>query len=154
MVGTYRDTDLDRTHPLSDALGDLNREQLASSVSRCAGCPRLRSATTSAAPPGQPSSPQLDRRIHEETEGNPFFLSEVLNLMTEEGTLTADSVSDVAMPDGVKEALGRRLDRLSPETNELLLAGRGSEPRLRARSAGRHVERFKMRRCCGWRKRR
>ena len=57
-------------------------------------------------------------RIEEETEGNPFFLSEVVNLMTEEGTLARTSVSDIAIPEGVREALGRRLDRLSEETNE------------------------------------
>ena len=48
-------------------------------------------------------------RIYEETEGNAFFLSEVVNLMAQEGTLTKDSVSDIAIPDGVREALGRRL---------------------------------------------
>ena len=47
-------------------------------------------------------------------------LSEVVNLMVQEGTLNADSVSDIAIPDGVREALGRRLDRLSEEANELL----------------------------------
>ena len=40
--------------------------------------------------------------------------------MAQEGTLTADSVSDIAVPDGVREALGRRLDRISEEANELL----------------------------------
>ena len=59
-------------------------------------------------------------RIFEETEGNAFFLSEVVNLMAQEGTLTKDSVSDIAIPDGVREALGRRLNRLREETNELL----------------------------------
>ncbi len=60
------------------------------------------------------------RRIFEETEGNPFFLSEVVNLLTQEGTLMKESVSDIAVPDGVREALGRRLDRISEEANELL----------------------------------
>jgi predicted ATPase len=59
-------------------------------------------------------------RIFEETEGNPFFLSEVVNLMAQEGKLSSESVSDIAIPDGVKEALGRRLDRISEEANELL----------------------------------
>jgi predicted ATPase len=60
------------------------------------------------------------QRVHEETEGNPFFLAEVVNLMTEEGTITSDSVSDIAIPEGVREAPGRRLDRLSEEANALL----------------------------------
>ena len=40
--------------------------------------------------------------------------------MTEEGSIEAASVSDIALPDGVREALGRRPDRLSEEANQLL----------------------------------
>ena len=50
---------------------------------------------------------------------DPFFLAEVVNLLSEEERLD-DSVSDIALPDGVREALGRRLDRLSAAANELL----------------------------------
>ena len=67
----------------------------------------------------EPRKEVLDR-IFEETEGNAFFLSEVVNLMAQEGTLTKTSISDIAIPDGVREALGRRLNRLTEETNELL----------------------------------
>ncbi len=77
---------------------------------------------------------ELVARIYEETEGNPFFLSEVVNLMTEEGSFAKDSVSDIAVPEGVRQALGRRLDRLSEEANELLtvlaVAGRDFEHAL------------------------
>jgi predicted ATPase len=65
-------------------------------------------------------SPELVRRVHIETEGNPFFLSEVVNLMAEEGAFASNAVGEVRIPQGVREALGRRLDRLSPEANELL----------------------------------
>lgn len=119
VVCTYRDTELSRTHPLSETLVALNRES---------GLLRLplrgltldevgkyiRTSTNT-----EPRS-ELVRRIFEETEGNPFFLSEVVKLMAQEGTLTKNSVSDIAVPDGVKEALGRRLNLLSEETNELL----------------------------------
>ena len=72
----------------------------------------------------------LVERVYAETEGNPFFLAEVVNLMTEEGSISSDSVSDIAIPEGVREALGRRLDRLSEEANSLLQY---------AAVAGRHV---------------
>ena len=67
----------------------------------------------------EPRSELVDR-IYEETEGNPFFLAEVVNLMAEEGALARESLSGVAIPEGVREALGRRLDRLSEEANVLL----------------------------------
>ena len=119
VVGTYRDTDLDRQHPLSRTLAELNREQLFTRIN-------LRGLTRDevgeyirATAQVEPTARLIDR-VHEETEGNAFFLAEVVNLMAQEGSFEKTSVSDVAIPEGVKEALGRRLDRLSPEANELL----------------------------------
>ena len=119
VLGTYRDTDLDRTHPLSRTLAELNREQLFLRMP-LRGLSADEVGTYLSGVTGIAPAAGLVARIHEETEGNPFFLAEVVNLMTEEGTLTADSVSDVAIPEGVRDALGRRLDRLSAEANELL----------------------------------
>ena len=119
IVCTYRDTDLVRTHPLSEALATLNRESgfqriVLRGLSREECSNYIRTAANV-----QPAHSVLDK-IFEETEGNPFFLSEVVNLMAQEGTLTKDSISDIAIPDGVREALGRRLNRISEEGNELL----------------------------------
>lgn len=118
VVCTYRDTDLSRTHPLSEALAVLNREAgfqriVLRGLSRQEVAGYIRAVANLTPRPG------LIERIFEETEGNPFFLSEVVNLLTQEGKLT-ESVSDIAVPDGVREALGRRLDRISEEANELL----------------------------------
>ncbi|MEX2229548.1 MAG: AAA family ATPase, partial [Dehalococcoidia bacterium] len=119
VLGTYRDTDLDRSHPLSEALAEMNREQLFSRV-LLRGLSEEETAGYIRATANVQPSAELAHRIHVETEGNPFFLSEVVRLMAEEGALTSTSLSGIAIPEGVKEALGRRLDRLSPEANELL----------------------------------
>ena len=118
IVCTYRDTDLSRTHPLSEALAVLNREAGFQRVV-LRGLSRDEVAGYINAVANLTPKPELLDRIFEETEGNPFFLSEVVNLLTQEGKLT-ESVSDIAVPDGVREALGRRLDRISEEANELL----------------------------------
>jgi class 3 adenylate cyclase len=118
IVCTYRDTDLSRTHPLSEALAVLNREAGFQRVV-LRGLSRDEVAAYIRAVANLTPKPELLDRIFEETEGNPFFLSEVVNLLTQEGKLT-ESVSDIAVPDGVREALGRRLDRISEEANELL----------------------------------
>ena len=119
VVGTYRDTDLARTHPLSEALATLNRDPGFLRVP-LRGLTRAETAAYIGAAANIEPAPVVLDRIVEETEGNPFFLSEVVNLLTQEGTLTKTSLSDIAIPDGVREALGRRLDRISPETNETL----------------------------------
>jgi hypothetical protein len=119
VVATYRDTDLDRQHPLSRTLAELNREQLFTRIN-LRGLTREEVAEyIRAAAQVEPPSALVDR-VHEETEGNAFFLTEVVNLMAQEGSLDKTSISDLAIPEGVKEALGRRLDRLSAEANELL----------------------------------
>ena len=127
IVGTFRDTELARTHPLSEALAELNRESgfqriVLRGLSREEVLGYIRAAANV-----EPQR-QLVDRIFEETEGNPFFLSEVVNLLTQEGAFSKKSISDIAVPDGVREALGRRLDLLSEEANELLaiaaIAGR------------------------------
>ncbi|MGI8926622.1 MAG: protein kinase domain-containing protein, partial [Tepidiformaceae bacterium] len=119
VVGTFRDTDLSRTHPLSEALASLNREAgfqrvVLKGLAKADVAAYIREAANVVPQPG------LVDRIYEETEGNPFFLSEVVNLLVQEGAFSKQSISDIAVPDGVKEALGRRLDRISAETNELL----------------------------------
>ncbi len=119
IVGNYRDTDITRQSALSETLAVLNRESgferiVLRGLSRAEVAGYIR-ATANV----EPKREVLDR-IFEETEGNAFFLSEVVNLMAQEGTLTRESVSDIRIPDGVREALGRRLNRLSEETNDLL----------------------------------
>ncbi len=119
VVGNYRDTDITRQSALSESLASLHRESgferiVLRGLSREEVAAYIRAKANV-----EPKREVLDR-IFEETEGNAFFLSELVNLMAEEGTLSKDSISDIAIPDGVKEALGRRLNRLSPETNELL----------------------------------
>ena len=119
VVGTFRDTELARTHPLSATLAELKREPDFHRVV-LHGLSQDEVATYIRSVSNVDPSPSVLQRIYEETEGNPFFLSEVVNLLGQEGTLEATSLSDVVIPDGVREALGRRLDRISEEGNELL----------------------------------
>ncbi|HEY5639294.1 MAG TPA: protein kinase [Dehalococcoidia bacterium] len=119
IVGNYRDTDINRQSALSETLATLNREVGFDRIV-LRGLTRDEVSAYILARANVEPRPEVLDRIFEETEGNAFFLSEVVNLMAQEGTLTKDSISDIAIPDGVREALGRRLNRLSEEANELL----------------------------------
>jgi predicted ATPase len=120
VLGTYRDTDLDRTHPLAEVLADLNRERLFERIHLRGLSEQEVTAFIRSAADAEPSM-HLLARIYEETEGNPFFLAEVVNLLGAEGTLTGgDGTAEITVPEGVKEVLGRRLNRLSSDTNALL----------------------------------
>src|SRR4030095_13428977 len=65
----------------------------------------------------------LVRTVYQQTEGNPFFLSEIVRLLVVEGQLErpqVTSASGVRIPEGVREVIGRRLDQLSEECNRVL----------------------------------
>jgi DNA-binding SARP family transcriptional activator len=113
LIGTYRDTELARGHPLAKTLAELAREPpfervLPRGLSR-AEIERFIQGAGGFAP-----EQAFVRAVQAQTEGNPFFVSEVVRLLSQEGTPT------VRIPEGVREAIGRRLDRLSPACNEVL----------------------------------
>jgi class 3 adenylate cyclase len=122
VVGTYRDVALGRRHPLSQALADLSREGLVERVPLHGlteqEVERFIEVTASIHPPRS-----LVRAVYGETEGNPFFVSEIVSLMASEGTLDDAGQLDqftVTIPQGVREVVGRRLDRLSEDCNRVL----------------------------------
>jgi tetratricopeptide (TPR) repeat protein len=127
MLGTYREIELDRSHPLSDALIEWNRERLATRVvlGRFALEDSSRLLATLF---GQDEvSADFAAAMHRETEGNPFFLEEVVKALIEQGQIYRGNgewkrreVHELTIPQSVKAAIGRRLSRLSPETIEVL----------------------------------
>ena len=120
LVGTYRDVELGRHHPLSRALAELRggtaaagsllrglgEEEVARFVERAAG-------TAAAAGAGLAT-------VHRQTEGNPFFVGEVVRLLASEGALDGGGGDRLLIPQGVRDVVGRRLDRLSDTANEAL----------------------------------
>ena len=132
IVATYRDTDLDRTHPLAEMLADLRREPTVERLALTGldeqGVTEFleRTAGHSLDDPGL----ALARAVHAETEGNPFFIGEVLLHLVESGAIVfldgrytvARPLDQVGIPEGVREVIGRRLSTLDPTTNEVLSA--------------------------------
>jgi tetratricopeptide (TPR) repeat protein len=124
VVGTFRDVELTRGHPLSHTLAELTRERLFERLplrGLSAGeVRRFLAETLGVAPPDG-----LVTAVHAETEGNPLFVTEVVRLLVQEGRLTPEALVEgrdwsVGVPEGVRDVLGRRLDRLSSACNELL----------------------------------
>ncbi|HZI37510.1 MAG TPA: AAA family ATPase, partial [Acidimicrobiia bacterium] len=121
VVGTYRDTELSHDHPLVEVLADLRRQEGVERFSLTgldqSGVARFmeRRLGHTLADDELP----LARAIYQETEGNPFFVREVLRHLAESGT-TGRPVEELGIPEGVREVVGRRLARLSRETNDVL----------------------------------
>ena len=62
-------------------------------------------------------SSQFVIRLTEETDGNPFFIEETLRTLPE---LEERALSRIAVPEGVKEMISRRLAQLSETANQVL----------------------------------
>ena len=128
ILGCYRETELDRAHPLAEALDDWNRERAAVRVHLRRLEQDGTSAMLSVLLGDECLSEDFSAEIHRETEGNPFFVEEVVKTLVDEGQIVCEcgewrrreKGASLVLPQGVKAAIGRRLDHLSTPTTEVL----------------------------------
>ena len=131
VVGTYRDIELSRRHPLAQVLAELRRDQSFQRII-------LRGLTLSEVQdflegiterPLDPAEEPLAAAFYGETEGNPYFLEEVVRHLLETGgafweggrwRIEKSSVESLAIPEGIQELITRRLSRLSEAGNDVL----------------------------------
>lgn len=125
VLGAYRTTDLPPTHPLAELLAELRRERLDTRLPLlpldAAGTGALLTGLT-----GRPPAPAVAAAVYAQTQGNPFFIEEVVHHLQEQMVDLADDQTRVTgwgIPSGVREVIGRRLARLGAETVRMLGAG-------------------------------
>ena len=86
VVATYRDVEVGRRHPLSQTLAELARERISRRVPLRGfaheDVARFIELTTGLLPPAE-----LVAAVVGETEGNPFFVTEVVRLLAADGRL-------------------------------------------------------------------
>lgn len=116
VLGTYRQTDLDAGLPFAAALADLGREH---DVSRRELARLDIDAVAELVDAGTDErSRRLAQAVYDRTEGNPFFVVEMLRHLTETGS---DALAtDTAVPQGVSDVIGRRLAGLGPLSARVL----------------------------------
>ena len=132
VVATYRDTDVDRTHALSSVLADLRRIRGARrlALSGLESDDVVALLTTLGGHDLDDAATAFAATLLAETDGNPFFLGEVLRHLTESGGLVrvdgrwraGSGLADTGLPEGVREVIGRRLAGLPDHTNDVLAA--------------------------------
>jgi class 3 adenylate cyclase len=126
-----REAELEPSHPLREGLPHLRREsgfwELPLKGLRESEVTELIAVLAEQEVP-QP----LVLALHQGTEGNPFFVQETLKhlietevLYQEEGQWTskATTISDIGLPESVREVMERRLADLSEECRRLLQVG-------------------------------
>ena len=129
VLATYRDTDIDRAHPLSGLIGELRRLPGVARIS-LEGLTQGEITAFLAQQAGHDLDDDalaLAAALYAETEGNPFFISEVLRHLVEVGQVRRQgdrwAVTDperIAVPEGVRDVVGRRVSRLTERANAAL----------------------------------
>ncbi len=125
LAGAYRTTEITRTHPLSDIRADLHREHHSNSLT-LTSLAVDEVAALIAGITGTPTAPPVADAIFRETEGNPFFVEEIIRHLHGQGhdpREARSSPTDWSVPEGVRHVLGQRLSRLSQDANRMLQAG-------------------------------
>ncbi len=131
VIATYRDSDLGKNHPLTGVLADLRRVEGVQRLS-LHGLGVDEVAQLMAAVAGHEldqDGVELAGRIASETDGNPFFVGEILRGLSESGAVVFDEASGrwsvdrstaIALPESVREVIERRVERLGGEAVEVL----------------------------------
>jgi class 3 adenylate cyclase/tetratricopeptide (TPR) repeat protein len=112
IVGTYRDSEIHQGHPLANLLADLRRDASVERL-RLVGLQSAETAELITAAVGRVPDEGLVERLQADTEGNPFFVQQLLAHLS-------DGRSNAIIPEGVREVVGRRLARLTERTRHVL----------------------------------
>ena len=130
LVIAYRQSEIDPKHPLATVLASLKRLPFFESLS-------LQGLTSGAVRElleivgGENVPEALVQAVGNETEGNPFFIRELLLYLRESSKLPQDekgwlarfNIEKLAIPESIKQLIDQRLARLSDEANRLLAVG-------------------------------
>lgn len=126
VLATYRDNELSALIEILAALHrqtgvtrvdlkGLNDSEVLQCVESIVGAPKDDAALG------------LARAVHSETDGNPFFVTELLRHLTETGALTpqghwagASAIDKLTLPDSVRDVIGARVARLGSECSRVL----------------------------------
>lgn len=127
LVGTYRDVQIDRGHPLSDALTILRREARCEHISlRGLSYPEVVDYLCQVADDELPTT--LLEHLYAETAGSPLYVRELFRHLIDEGRLTRGMEgwrielggAELGVPEGIRHVLRERLSRLSNHANMVL----------------------------------
>jgi class 3 adenylate cyclase len=133
VLGTYRDAEVEKDHPLSDVLAAVRRERdykrvVLKGLELDEVVALLEAVAEHELGPNEIA---LVRAFQTETEGNPFFTEELIRHLVETGHLyqegdrwvsDARSLEEIGVPEGVREIVDRRVGRLSDECSRVLSA--------------------------------
>jgi len=121
VVGALRDVDPLPAQALTAMLAEIAREPVTHRVS-LGGLSEREVADYIEVTAADIASPELTAALHDETEGNPLFITETVRLLVTEG-VPRDWAGgpELAIPQSLRDVIGQRLAHLSDDCNRVLL---------------------------------
>jgi len=131
VVGTYRRSEVGRRHPLARLMRGFEGDPSACSMTLgplgAAEHRKLMAVLFGSAP----VSDALVEKLHQASEGNPFFACELVRTLTDSGDVAADGSGEWTLssedwltagrlPDTIQEVVETRLERLPEEERRIL----------------------------------
>ncbi len=134
IIGTYRPEDIletqsERTHQLKKTMQNMNRESLFDKIKLERLDNEQIEELLQTVFDGDEFEKNFTEMIYKETEGNPFFVLEVIKLLVEESCIRQQEngrwelsidIKNIDLPSRVYDVIKRRLDRLRDDQLEML----------------------------------
>ncbi len=131
IVGSYRQTETDKRHPLTRMLDSFVDDPRFVSLTLPPFSPSEHRSLVESLVGAPKVSDHLAQRLRDATEGNPFFTKELIRSLVESGGITRDDtgewsfskeaeISADALPATIQQAVEKRVERLPEELRDLL----------------------------------
>lgn len=120
LVVTYREAEIGDMVPLIRTIARLNRSRSASRL-QLSGFEIRDTEQYGRLIAGRPLPENLVQTLYQRTNGNPFFLREVVELLAQEGSDSDRGRWETTIPLGVREAVSLRMSQLSEDSRKVLV---------------------------------
>jgi ABC-type transport system substrate-binding protein/serine/threonine protein kinase len=131
IVGSYRQTETDKRHPLTRMLDSFVDDPRFVSLTLPPFSPSEHRSLVESLVGAPKVSDDLAHRLRDATEGNPFFTKELIRSLVESGGIARDDtgawsfskeaeISADAMPATIQQAVEKRIERLPEDLRDLL----------------------------------
>lgn len=127
LLGTYRDVEVRREHPLEQVLRELRRTDLVEVLAVRRLPPEGTSALVAASFGEEEISAEFAGLVHQQTDGNPYFVQQVLRALVERGDVYRQGagwerkeLADIEIPESIRSTIGERVARLPQVSQEVL----------------------------------
>lgn len=120
LLGTFRDTELGPGHPLLDLIADVERDRPVARV-QLGGMEEREIAALIESWHGTDVRQETVQAIRAETEGNPFFVKQLVRHLEEvTGEVRLTPGETIGVPQGVQDVIKRRVARLPDHAGHVL----------------------------------